>query len=216
MTTPTPGPVVLPRPAPGGILRRLRRRYAALRRALQREALEAAAAAVLEDEGEIPELPDGRAAFGLQDGDEIVTPLGAAFLVALATELPAQFPTLLVTSGRRTPRQQAGAMAYKLTRGDDLLQLYRARALVLEIVAAAGDRTAPNVARMAEVIEGQVARGLYISSHLAADALDLRRRHYSAEQLDAVVAAARNLGARVVLEPDHIHVEHIPPHLLQE
>ena len=116
---------------------------------------------------------------------------------------------IIVTSATRGPAAQARAMASKIQRGEDLFALYAQDDLVAEIVAAAGNTADPDVDAMAAVIEAQVARGRFISRHLRADALDLRTRHLTDEQVERLVAAVRAEGAEAVPESDHLHVEEL-------
>lgn len=117
---------------------------------------------------------------------------------------------ITVTSGTRSPAEQAQAMASKLQRGEDLTALYGQDDLVAEVLAAAKSPSAPDVEAMAAVIEDQVRRGRFISRHLRGDALDLRTRDLSADQLAALKAALSQLGLRWLDEGDHIHVDHLP------
>ena len=62
---------------------------------------------------------------------------------------------------------------------------------------------------MAEVIRRQVGQHRYISSHLIATAVDLRKVGLSAGDKEALVSAARAAGGRVVIDegsPPHLHI----------
>lgn len=116
----------------------------------------------------------------------------------------------IVTSGTRSPAQQAAAMGSKIERGENLYDLYAQDDLVSEILAVIGSTTAPDVAAMTAVIEAQVARGAYISRHLREDALDFRTRGLTDDQVDRMVAAVRAEGGQALVESDHLHVEELP------
>lgn len=125
-----------------------------------------------------------------------------------------------VTSGIRTPRDQARALLRKLELGEtvnDLLALYKRDDLVRELAGVPQTEEA-----WADVIEEQISRGDYLSSHLGTEkwggeALDLRSAgggegavgQLSTKQQQTTVNAIQQLGARPVVEgtPPHIHVE---------
>lgn len=109
---------------------------------------------------------------------------------------------IVVTSGIRTASEQASAMLSKIQRGENLYNLYANKGLLDEIMSAG-----KSVGSMASVIQGQVARGSYLSRHLRGDALDIRLA--SPSENDAVANAAQGLGAEVVRESDHIHIEEL-------
>lgn len=121
-----------------------------------------------------------------------------------------------ITSGTRTAGQQARAMASKIQRGHNLYELYAQDDLVSEILAVIGSTTSPDVAAMAEVIADQVARGRFISRHLRDDALDVRTRNLSADQVAELVATVEQLGGEALDEGDHVHLEDLPEYPLQE
>ena len=119
---------------------------------------------------------------------------------------------VLVTSGTRGPHGQAAAMYTKLTRGRSLLALYRNRdaARQIQAVYSAGRRSRASRARivssMAEVIETQMKRGVYISRHLVSGAVDLRSRGLSRRERSSLRTAVRAETRVTVLEEQH------PPH----
>lgn len=127
------------------------------------------------------------------------------FIAALRRAVPASIP-LYVTSGTRTPERQAAALKTKRDMGDNLYKLYRADYIVKELMAV------PNtVADMAPIIRKWAQKGVYMSRHMRGDAVDLRSRNLTKSQIDTVMEAARNLGAKAIYEtkPPHIHVESI-------
>lgn len=122
--------------------------------------------------------------------------------------------TLVVTSGTRDPHDQAEAVYDKLVGGDDIVRLYRNKDAALELKSAF-DRNRPRgraatIAAMERTIKGQIARGIFISSHLRAGAADIRstdmtpidRRHF-------VEGALATKGVSVLYEtiPPHFHVQ---------
>lgn len=130
-----------------------------------------------------------------------------SFLAYLVRTLPADVP-LHVTSGVRTTLAQAQALKVKRDLGDDLLKLYAQDDLVRELLAVPND-----VEAMREVLERQVARGRYLSDHMRKNALDLRSKNLTADQVALIERAAEKVGAKVVKErsPPHIHIEDLPP-----
>ncbi len=121
---------------------------------------------------------------------------------------------IVITSGTRTPAGQAAAMFRKLKLGDDLSD-YVNRQAAKEIKDAyqAGESAhqsdADIRAAMTRVIEAQVARGTFISRHLTGNAFDVRIEGLSAAEREALEAAAKASGAKVLLEskPPHLHVQ---------
>ncbi len=122
---------------------------------------------------------------------------------------------LLVTSGTRSAERQAAAMYVKARLGSNLRRVYRSD-LAAPIVRAyrRGRKNkatkAEIVAEMAAVIEAQMARGLYISRHLRAGAIDVRSRGLSRNERQALRAAIRADGGIRLLEegrPPHFHLE---------
>jgi hypothetical protein len=122
----------------------------------------------------------------------------------------------LVTSGTRGPYRQARAMFVKLVLGSRLVRLYGQKRAAREIVRAfrAGRRAREPywqvVGRMQRVIEQQVCRGVYISQHLKAGAVDLRSIGVSRRDSRALRRAARALRRAVYLKrerrPPHFHL----------
>lgn len=127
--------------------------------------------------------------------------------------------TLEITSGVRTPARQAAAMYTKLRQGSSLA-LYKKQSLIAPIKKAYREGRKKKLGKdaivraMTEVIEGQVARGEFISRHLKGRAFDARSVGLSAKQRGAFLAAAREVGGlRVIVEsrPPHFHVEIVGP-----
>lgn len=138
-----------------------------------------------------------------------ITPTAAAFLDRLVARLEADLLPVIVTSGRRSPRRQAQALAAKLQSGAspaELYALYVRDDLLREVLAVS-----PDVDAMADVLTAQARRGQYLSAHMRADAIDLRRWGRSDQQLERLRAHAHALGAHTVLESNHLHVEHLTP-----
>ena len=127
------------------------------------------------------------------------------FLASLRRAVPASVP-IYVTSATRTPEQQAAALVTKRNLGDNLYALYRRDDIVKELMAV------PNTtAAMAAVIRKWMGRNVYLSRHMRGDALDIRSKDIQPAQIQAIMAAARGLASKAILEstPPHIHVESI-------
>ena len=121
---------------------------------------------------------------------------------------------LHVTSGTRSPRQQARAMYEKLRLGQRLTRLYRDYEAASEIQSAyrrhrrAGRRAA--VRAMSQVIRQQIARETYISRHLRASAVDVRSRNLSRRHRQVFRNVVRAVGGVALLEegtPPHFHLQ---------
>lgn len=119
---------------------------------------------------------------------------------------------LHITSGYRTAETQARAMYHNLiTYGRaHMIRTYRGNAAVREVVYAyQSNRRNPvsAVEAMTKVIQEQVGRGIYISEHLLRNAFDIR---LSGANLSVLRSVVRNMGGRLLVEPDHYHVEFWP------
>lgn len=122
--------------------------------------------------------------------------------------------TLLVTSAKRTAYEQAEAMYTKVRSGGSL-GIYRDRSAVKAIRdAAKAARKAKGgrsqiIAAIANVISGQMRRGLYISKHLLSGAVDIRSTGMSSGARRAFRRAAlAEPGVTVLYEPrpPHFHL----------
>jgi peptidoglycan hydrolase-like protein with peptidoglycan-binding domain len=116
---------------------------------------------------------------------------------------------LIVTSGYRPPDRQALAMYRKIVNEGEtkVRNLYKNKSAVDEILAAYRKHLgnpALAVPAIQKVIEGQVTRGVFISSHLRSNALDLRKQ---TTNLASLRTAINRVGGRVVVESDHYHLE---------
>lgn len=87
---------------------------------------------------------------------------------------------LVVTGGTRPPARQAQLMLDKLKRGEDIMAIYENKEAAREVRAVYRDGAAKNLPRkrllraITEVIEAQMARGVYVSKHLRSGAVDVR------------------------------------------
>ena len=124
--------------------------------------------------------------------------------------------TLVLTSGTRDVARQAEAMHELLRLGADLSRIYKNRDAVKEVTAAyqraRAERRPPRAAieAVAAVLREQMQRGVYVSAHLRAGAVDVRSRGMSASDKRAFVAGVEEVGGAEVIEevtPPHFHVE---------
>lgn len=122
---------------------------------------------------------------------------------------------ILITSGKRTALAQARAMYDKLQAGGDF-SIYKNKTAAAEIkkayddAKASGAAEADVIAAMCKVLEAQVAAGTYISRHLFAGAVDVRKKDMSAAEKKAferAVAAQQNVTLLDEGEPPHFHLE---------
>jgi hypothetical protein len=121
-----------------------------------------------------------------------------------------------VTSGTRDAVRQAKAMYKMLRLGGDPMRLYRNKEAAREIKAAydraraAGKAQDDVVGAMYSVLQGQIARGVYISAHLRAGAVDIRSRDMSPSDKRAFAAAVAEAKSVSLLEestPPHFHLQ---------
>lgn len=115
---------------------------------------------------------------------------------------------IVVTSGTRSPYQQAQAMITKFQMGgiQELYNTYSNDAEITRMVNEYG----PTVEGFARALQDQLARGVYMSRHLRADALDFRVDGLSASEREQLMAASAASGAKKILyegTPPHIHVD---------
>jgi hypothetical protein len=146
-------------------------------------------------------------------------PLGVEHRVAQVAELfhARTRQPLVITSGTRTPEEQATAMYLKLVLGANLRQLYRKWEAAQEIKRAYDGgwskrmRRRQIIAAMAAVIREQMQRGVYVSPHLKAGAVDVRSRTLRAGAKAAFERAVASFtGLRLLREekiPPHFHLE---------
>ena len=123
------------------------------------------------------------------------------FLKALRAKVPTEIP-ITVTSGFRTPEEQAKALQVKRNGKDDLVALYG-------VVNAKKILDVPNeVSAMTVVIKKMIEQGVYMSPHMRGNALDIRSKNWSRDQLAQVEKVVTELGAKPLEEkiPPHLHV----------
>jgi phage-related protein len=122
---------------------------------------------------------------------------------------------ITVTDGTRTAEDQASAMYNNLENGEDF-SLYKDQAAAQEIKdaydeAIDADKSKEEAIKdMTGVIQDQIERGVYISNHLEEKgdrAFDVRINDMTTDQRDAFQKAAENVGAKVINEGDHFHVQ---------
>jgi hypothetical protein len=115
---------------------------------------------------------------------------------------------LIVTSGYRPPERQAPAMFNKIVNEGEasVRKLYKNKVAVDQILNAyranKGNRDVA-IGAMTAVIAKQANSGVFISSHLKSNAIDVRMT----ANLKALNAAVIEVGGRIVVERDHFHLE---------
>jgi hypothetical protein len=123
---------------------------------------------------------------------------------------------LVLTSGTRDAERQAQAMVEVLRLGGDIVRLYRNKAAARELkraydLARQSNRSQPEtVDALAAVLRAQMDRGVYVSAHLRAGAVDVRSYDMSAADRRAFVEGAREVGGAEVIEesaPPHFHLQ---------
>lgn len=121
---------------------------------------------------------------------------------------------LVVTSGTRDAARQAKAMYKVIKLGGDIVRLYKNKEAAKELKdaydRAQGKPAEAVIEAMYATLKEQMRRGVYISSHLKADAVDIRSRTMSPSEKRAFEKSAAELGGVRVLEeakPPHFHLE---------
>jgi hypothetical protein len=113
---------------------------------------------------------------------------------------------IYVTSGERTPEEQADAMLKKLQLGGsaELYKTYQDDRAIASLLTVP-----PSTAAWADAIRRLAATGTTISRHLFGRAIDLRTKDLSASQIDTLKRAVAATGGRYLLEstPPHLHVD---------
>lgn len=124
-----------------------------------------------------------------------------------------------VNSGTRDPYRQAEAMYVKYP-GDKTFSEYRNRPAINEILEAirkaqkAGQSRAQIVKAMGDVIKSQVERGIYISSHLKAGAIDISvfaTAETPEPDKKLIISIAKKVTGGQAFEetnPPHIHIQY--------
>jgi hypothetical protein len=119
---------------------------------------------------------------------------------------------LIATSRTRTPYTQARVTRENIHRYGVryVLRLYRNGPAIREIVRAwRTNRNDPRKAQaaMTEVIQSQVAHGVFISDHLRGLAVDVRTRGRNGARMGILRDVAQEVGATVTKEVDHAHIK---------
>lgn len=115
---------------------------------------------------------------------------------------------LFITSGYRPPERQAPAIYNNIVRKGELRvrNTYLNRTAIDQILAAYRAHKTNRqkaIEAMTDVISKQVSRGVYISSHLLSNALDVR----VTADFKVLGRVAASVGGRVITEGDHFHME---------
>ena len=123
---------------------------------------------------------------------------------------------LIVVSGTRDPAKQARAMIRIIELGGSLTKLYGDREAAREVqqsydrARAARKKPEEVVSAVQATLQGQIQRGVYISAHLRAGAIDVRNTVMTEADRKAFRAAVREVGGISLLEefrPPHFHLE---------
>ena len=128
----------------------------------------------------------------------VLTPEQTNYLNILASKLPFD---IVVTSGFRTPEKQARAMFTKIELGDDLIALYRDDQFAQDVIDAY-----PDLDQGIQAVNDYVARGGGATMHLSGNAVDIRTRDKTQEEIDLIISTVQSMGDRALYEP-------IPPHI---
>lgn len=128
-----------------------------------------------------------------------LSPSVSFFLSELVKRLDFDF---VVTSGTRSPRQQALAMFKKIELGDDLIKIYRDDVFAQKIIDAY-----PSIETATQIVKEYAAAGGG-STHLRGLGVDIRTRNLTPTQIQKIVDVSKELEAQPLVEkkPPHIHI----------
>ena len=112
-----------------------------------------------------------------------------------------------VTSGARTPEEQARAIYANQTAAAEVQAAY-------DLARKSGAGMTDAVASMSKVIQGQVGRGVYISKHLTDMAIDIStlsadQKVLARDKLGILFSIIEKNGGKILQEskPPHLHVQ---------
>jgi hypothetical protein len=71
----------------------------------------------------------------------------------------------------------------------------------------AGMQNAQSRDEVYRILKQRLASGMSVSKHLTGDAMDFRTRNLSQSQIAALKKAGEELGAKVIWEEDHLHMQ---------
>lgn len=123
---------------------------------------------------------------------------------------------LTIVSGTRDPVRQARAMVRIIELGGSLIKLYSNREAAAEIQhsydQARASKKKPDeiISAVQSTLEAQIQRGVYISAHLRAGAVDVRNTNMTDMEKKAFRAAIHEINGVTLLEehrPPHFHLE---------
>lgn len=120
---------------------------------------------------------------------------------------------IVVTDGVRTAAQQAAQVFAKIRANDLSIYLNQKAAQEIkrahDVAVKAGKSRAETLRAMTTVIEGQIARKVFISKHLTRQAFDVRSRDMSAAQKRIFKQVVQDIGVPMIEEgkPPHFHIQ---------
>lgn len=127
----------------------------------------------------------------------VVTPKIRNYMNQLAARLPFD---IVLTSGFRTPEAQTKAMFYKISQGEDLTKLYN------DAFAIAMQNAYPDEVKGAAAVRAYMAQGGGKTMHLSGNAVDIRTRDKTRQEIDLMIKTIEDMGDRALYEP-------VPPHI---
>lgn len=120
-------------------------------------------------------------------------------LISFLDELSGRLPhDIVVTSGDRTPQQQAQAVYTKIELGDDITKIYANKDYARAMIGAY-----PDLAKMAEISATYAP-----TPHLKGEGVDIRTSDLTIAQVQTMQAVAQAMGAQAIIEttPPHLHL----------
>ena len=129
----------------------------------------------------------------------VLTPEQTNYLNILSSKLPFD---IVVTSGFRTPEKQIRAMFTKIELGDDLIALYRDDQFAQDVIDAY-----PDEEKGIKAVNDYVARGGGSTMHLSGNAVDIRTRDKTQQEIDLIISTVQSMGDRALYEPTPPHID---------
>ena len=129
----------------------------------------------------------------------VLTPEQTNYLNILSSKLPFD---IVVTSGFRTPEKQVRAMFTKIELGDDLIALYRDDQFAQDVIDAY-----PDEEKGIQAVNDYVARGGGKTMHLSGNAVDIRTRDKTQQEINLIISTVQSMGDRALYEPTPPHID---------
>ncbi len=121
---------------------------------------------------------------------------------------------IVITSAKRTASSQASALYTRFKNGGDVrdyIKQTEAKAVkkAYDDAAKAKKSKTDIIKAMTQILEGQIKKGNYLSSHLSSKALDVRSKNMSKVEKRAFLKACKTVANKCLVEgtPQHFHLQ---------